>query len=283
MQMIYSPLFYPAYNYLRVSHLAFCYLPILTLLFFPLSVITEAFLPTCIGIAGENGKGSTISPSETDFSNDDPASSTQYVSKMEAMFYYSGLPSGPKLVYRTGTTPWTKPTGPEPYRELKELRPVFGHKLNLVWKELGPEVCDCLDSVGVLWTSVDVIRFIKVGKGETVGPVVLWVGITPKSLPYEDAHTAAHDCLGLLKKFEITDVEVEFRESIYTRLAGPPLLEHVFNTDPTVDVRSPLTPALGFSIAAQATPYVEGTGGFYLAEGGNSKKVLLVTARHPSK
>ncbi|KAH0585911.1 hypothetical protein H2248_007200 [Termitomyces sp. 'cryptogamus'] len=49
------------------------------------------------------------------------------------MFYYSGLPSSPRLVYRSGTTPWAMPTGPEAYRVLKELHPVFGHKIVIVW------------------------------------------------------------------------------------------------------------------------------------------------------
>ena len=38
--------------------------------------------------------------------------------------------------------------------------------------------------------------------------------------------------------------------------------------------------ALGLSIAAQARPHVKGTGGLYLCKGGDSKDVLLVTARH---
>jgi hypothetical protein len=67
---------------------------------------------------------------------------------------------------------------------------------------------------------------------------------------------------------------------MYTPLAGPNLLEPASDLDPDVDVRGPLTPALGLSIAAQATPHAEGTGGIYLAEGGDSKKVLLVTAHH---
>ena len=198
----------------------------------------------------------------------------------EAMFYYSGLCSSPRLVYRTGTTPWTMPTGPEAYRQLKELRPVFGHKLNVVWKDLGPKICRLLDSRGVLWTSIDVVRFIKVGEGEVVGPVVLWIGVAPETLLGEDARASANGCLDLLKEFGSDDVEVEFRESIYTRSAGPNLLKPASNLDPDVDVRGPLTPALGLSIAAQATPHAEGTGGIYLAEGGDSKKVLLVTARH---
>jgi hypothetical protein len=79
----------------------------------------------------------------------------------EAMYYYSGLCSSPRLVYRTSTetTPWTMPTGPEAYRQLKELRPVFGHKLNVVWTtDLGPKVCRLLDFQGVLWTTIDVVR-----------------------------------------------------------------------------------------------------------------------------
>ena len=173
------------------------------------------------------------------------------------------------------------PTGPEAYRQLKELRPVFGHKLNVVWTtDLGPKVCQLLDFQGVLWTSIDVVRFIKVGEGEAVGPVVLWIGVAAESLLGEDAHTSANGCLDLLKEFGITDVEVEFRESTYTPLTGPNLLEPASDLDPDVDVRGPLTLALGLSIAAQATPHAEGTGGIYLAEGGDSKKVLLVTARH---
>jgi hypothetical protein len=57
------------------------------------------------------------------------------------MLYYAGISSDPpKLVYRTGKTPWRQPTGPEAYRELKELRAVFGHKINDVWETLGCEV-----------------------------------------------------------------------------------------------------------------------------------------------
>ncbi|KAI1788973.1 hypothetical protein LXA43DRAFT_1096856, partial [Ganoderma leucocontextum] len=234
------------------------------------AVISTDFVATCIFLAKEYSQSPTISPAETDFSEisliDDSSSSIsssspQYsVSQAEAMFYYSGLCSSPRLVY--------------------QLRPVFDHKLNTVWKDLGPKVHDVLDSQGVLWTTIDVVRFIKVGEGDAVGPVVLWIGVAPETLFGEDAHTSANSCLDLLKEFDITDVEVEYRESIYARSAGPNLLKPVSDLHPTVDVRGPLTPALGLFIAAQATPHAEGTGGLYLAEGHDSKKVLLVTARH---
>jgi hypothetical protein len=57
------------------------------------------------------------------------------------MFYYSGIsPEPPTLVYRTGKTPWKRPTGLEAYRELKKLCGVFGYKISDVWKTLGYEV-----------------------------------------------------------------------------------------------------------------------------------------------
>lgn len=68
---------------------------------------------------------------------------------MEAKFYYAGLPSEPVLVYRTGATPWKKPTGPEAYCVLKEPRPVSDHQIATVWDDLGPKVPDYLDSLGV--------------------------------------------------------------------------------------------------------------------------------------
>jgi hypothetical protein len=204
-----------------------------------------------------------------------------FVSKLEAESYYAGLPSNPVLVYRSGTTPWKPPTGPEAHLELKELRPVYNHKIATFWADLGPKVCDLLDSMRVTWTSVDVVRFAVVGKAP--GPPVLWIGVMPQgpqSLSSEDAHTAAVGCQELLESYKITDVEIEFRESVFTRSTGPKLLESVSSTNVSASVRGPLTPALGLQIAAQATPYFEGTGALYISEGGNSDKVYILSARH---
>lgn len=236
----------------------------------------------CISFTTDNTRGSPSTSSDSSSASSIASSSTPVhsLSEQEAKAYYAGLCSSPRLVYRTSTTPWMEPTGPEAYRQLKELRSVFGHKLNTVWKDVGPNILQVLDSHGVLWTTIDLVRFIKVSKGETVGPVVLWIGVIPDTLLGEDARNSAHECLDLFKGFDITDVEVEYRESIYTQSAGPQLLEPTFYLNPNVDLRGPLTPTLGLSIAAKDTPGAEGTGGLYLAEGGDSKKVLLVTAHH---
>ena len=198
---------------------------------------------------------------------------------MESTFYYAGLPSSPRLLARTSTNLWEKPKGLEAYRKLKQLGVVINHKLNTVWEDnVAPIIHARLDEMGVKWTSTDIVRIGVVG--ESSAPVILWIGVTPKSLDSENANTAAFRCLDVLKEANITDVHVEIRESSVTRFAGPKLLSPIPSSNPTVAVHHPLSHALGLPISAQATPYIAGTGGFFMAESGNSDKLLLITARH---
>ncbi|KAH9033043.1 hypothetical protein EDB84DRAFT_1270390 [Lactarius hengduanensis] len=198
-------------------------------------------------------------------------------SEYEAKTFYYGLPSNPVLVFQTGT-PWKKPTGPEAYSVPKEVRPVFDDQIATVWDEMGTQVFEYLDSVKVTWTTIDVVRFAEAE--EDPGPVVLWIGVKPGSLSREDAQVAAVGCETILDKFKITGAEVAFRESLFTRLAGPKLFNYANYLDATAGVRSLLTPALGLPIAAQATSYTEGTGAIYLSDGRDSEKVYVLTARH---
>jgi hypothetical protein len=260
-------------------------------------MISSEFVTACIVFAMEHAQGSAIFPTSelslshqlsllNDYASCASSNSPPYrVSKLEAMFYYSGIsPTPPKLVYRTGSskTPWVKPTGPEAYRKLKQARGVFGHKLNVVWKDVGPLVRDLLNTQRVAWTSIDVARFITDGDGDEKihGPVVLWVGVRPDSLQGKDAFSSGNEILDLLASFDINDVEVEYRESIYKRSDGPALLPSVSSLNTTVDVRGPLTPALGLPIAASDRPDSQGTMALYFGEGGNSDKVLGLTCHH---
>lgn len=59
---------------------------------------------------------------------------------------------------------WKQPTGPEAYRELKEIKLVISHEIVTVWADLDKKVCSFLDPVRVTWTSVDVVCFAVVGK-----------------------------------------------------------------------------------------------------------------------
>ncbi|ETW86640.1 hypothetical protein HETIRDRAFT_447336 [Heterobasidion irregulare TC 32-1] len=168
----------------------------------------------------------------------------------EALSYYAGLPSQPALIYRTGKEQWAPPKGPEAYRRLKELCEVFAHPI-----------------VEIRSTTIDVVRFKKVVEDEdvgdeddeegeatssVVGPVTIWIGVSPDTISATAAHGAAQDVLALLKDYKITDVDIDFRESTYVREVGPRLHRPVGDLDPLVDVVGPLTPALSLSISTKA-------------------------------
>ncbi|KAI0029942.1 hypothetical protein K488DRAFT_79884 [Vararia minispora EC-137] len=166
-----------------------------------------------------------------------------------------------RLIFRTSERPWDKPTGPEAYRGLKQLRPVYGHQLNDLWDTIGPQVVDLLDQHRILFSSVDVVRFSSAtDKGGVISPVVLWIGVLPDSLGGEDAPSHS-----------IHDVDVEFRPELYAPVS---------DLDATKNVIDPLTTSLGLPISNAKTPQYQGTLGFYFAEGGESEDILAVTARY---
>ncbi|KAG9093365.1 hypothetical protein FRC06_011546, partial [Ceratobasidium sp. 370] len=239
--------------------------------------------------------------SSLDFGSDTTSSASSYspdphaVSQAEAQSYYAGLPSEPLLVYRTGKAPWSPPRWPEAQRRYKELRGVFDHPITKVWhKDLAWKI---------RFTTIDVVRFKKVevdeapedeegedeegedretvkAKKPVLSPVTIWIGVFPGSTTPTAAHHAAQSVLALLQNYQITDVDVDFRESIYTRNVGPRLLKPVPDTDPLVDVVGPLTPALGLRISTRARPNAQGTMALYLAEGGSSNRLLGLSCRH---
>ncbi|KAH9009672.1 hypothetical protein EDB83DRAFT_452123 [Lactarius deliciosus] len=190
---------------------------------------------------------------------------------------FYGLPSNPVSVYRTGD-PWPVPKGPQAQGVPREPRPVCNHPIQAVWHTVGGQVYKFLDSIEVKWSTIDPVRFAE--EGGEAGPLYLWVGVDPRSLSLEGAKVAAVGCKRILADAQFPDVEIAFRESIFARSIGPQLLDHTLSIDPTADLRSPFTPALGVQIAPLATPHFEGTGALYLRESSQSKRVFLLTARH---
>ena len=254
-------------------------------------MISSAFLQECIALARQNSQGPTFSPTDTDFSDlslydkytsSVPSGSPPYViSKAEATFYYAGISrSPPKLVYRTSRDPFVMPRGPEAYRRLKYLYPVYDHKLGNKWEYVRPKVRGLLDKYRVRFSTIDLVRFRTVPDQQTpaaISPIVIWVGVLPDSLATEDAFNSANAILALLKNEGITAVDIEFRESVFRRSAGAELYEPASDLDATRHVIDPLTTALGLPIAAAKTPHFQGTMGFYFRD---QNDLYGVTARH---
>ncbi|KAI9684814.1 MAG: hypothetical protein M1829_000189 [Trizodia sp. TS-e1964] len=220
------------------------------------------------------------------------------VREEEAQSFYSGLPSEPRLVYRSGKDTWSPPTGPEAYRRQMELCAVFDHPITTIWEDnLAWKVVKILDSHedSIRFTSIDVVCFRNTddafgkkpndageeAKKAGLSPVTIWVGVFPGLTSATTAHDAAEDILALLKgDFQITNIDIHFRTSIYSRAVGPKLLPSVDELNPLVNVAGPLTDALGLSLSTKSMPYSEGTMALYLEEGGNSKRLLGLTCRH---
>ena len=112
--------------------------------------------------------------------------------------------------------PWEAPTGPEAYQVHKELRAAGNHVLREVWEDnLALKVHALLDSMRVEWTSTEVVRIGNTG--ESSAPIILWIGVMPASLSGDDGVIVVSKCLDLLREKNITDVEVEIRESVVIR------------------------------------------------------------------
>jgi len=114
--------------------------------------------------------------------------------------------------------------------------------------------------------------------GKSSPHVIIWMGVLPGSLSVTDGIEVAIHSKTILSAFSIDDVRVEIRESEVTRSAKmyKPALE--YNT--TARIQGPFSTALGLPICAQATPCIQGTGGFFISDPRDPGRLYLVTARH---
>ncbi|KAK7470057.1 hypothetical protein VKT23_001495 [Stygiomarasmius scandens] len=79
-----------------------------------------------------------------------------------------------------------------------------------------------------------------------ITPVTIWVGVMPDTTTGEQAYNSSRDILDLLKQYNITDVDVAYRESEVKCLDGPKLLAPVSDLDPLKDIIDSLA-LLGFT------------------------------------
>jgi len=157
--------------------------------------------------------------------------SLRSVSDYEKISYSKGVTDDgehPDLLYRAGSAnyPWIPPTGRHADRPTKPLRGVYGTPLNPVWSTISPRVCDLVRSVVKTSYSIGPARFVTHAENgeETLGPVVIWVGVCPNSTSANTARNVSHDILGLLEQNGVKGVEVEWHEAVSWKAPGPALL-----------------------------------------------------------
>lgn len=106
---------------------------------------------------------------------------------------------------------------------------------------------------------------------------MLWIGVFHDELSSKDAFESAKALLELLRSYDITDIDIEFRESVFRRSVGLPLLKLPSNAEPTSNDNKPYNVSSGQIIASRKSPDRDGVLGLFLAKGGKSKDILAVT------
>lgn len=253
--------------------------------------VDEVFLESCKDLSSPLSSTMTLVASPTaykfvDLSLDDdeePVSDADRLSAFypNAGYDFYGTPSGALCVYKNGQA-WPVRTGPESQRIIREARGVHGHPMQPTWPGLGRSVCDLLNDNKVLWTSMDCLAFAEAGK-KKFSPLLIWIGVEPKSLAYELANTVAEAITYFINQAGFSGFEIGFRESVVSHSGGPKMLSFDPLNDSVPEFREPFAPTLGLFIAPLKTPYYEGTGALYLRESSDSKRVFLLTCSHVAR
>jgi hypothetical protein len=98
--------------------------------------------------------------------------------------------SGTPCVYKSGPD-WPVRKGPLAQGIVREPRPVHGHAIQPTWVSIGTRICDELESVGIMWTSVNPLAYANAGEPRPFCPLIICVGVNPGSLLYEAAVAGA--------------------------------------------------------------------------------------------
>jgi len=166
---------------------------------------------------------------------------------------------------------------------------VFNTRLNEVWDDVAPQICQTLKARGIRYSAVKAARFVSHGEDgkNSVGPIVIWIATHPNTTTAENAHNVSPDILSLLETNGVKEAVVEWYEAAVEKLSGPALLRVTDNTNPTYYLRRTLTAALGMPIATveREEEDAQGSVAFFFHEnkdkcGNPSNKVFAVSNCH---
>ena len=67
-----------------------------------------------------------------------------------------------------------------------------------------------LDSRNIKWTSIDLATFANAGEKTPLCPLLIWIGVKPRTLPFDDAVAAADASKVIFSQAGFDDIEVAF-------------------------------------------------------------------------
>ncbi|KAF5310844.1 hypothetical protein D9619_008006 [Psilocybe cf. subviscida] len=203
---------------------------------------------------------------------------------------YRDFYPGPACIYKTGPDWPARQDGGDwgyGYPLRREARPVYNHPITAKWLlNIGERIFKHLDFLHVSWSSINPLAYAVEVEAKPFCPLLISIGVTPNSLPYDAAYAAAHDSKGILVEEGFPDIEVAIVESASARYSGTSsdFLMLTPNLWPGVrDLVRPFTALLGVPIALLDHPDLGGTGGlvFHLGKDSGDKPIIgLLTCAH---
>ena len=236
------------------------------------------FAAACLAIPEQVGNQSPLSHSETLVSPTTiPTRLTDRYANAYSDFYGSDTP----CVFKSGPE-WPVRKGPEAQGIIREARPVYRHAIGPTWLSIGTSIYQGLDSMGVMWTSINPLAYANEREARPFCSLILSIGVRPHSLLYDDAVAAADVVKKILAGAGFPNIEVAFVQSVVTHsvAVGPKPLSFDPLLDDVPDLRKPFTTTLGLSIAPLKYPHFEGTGALYYRLGRDDKRTAILTCAH---
>lgn len=202
-----------------------------------------------------------------------------------ASAYTDFAPYGSACIYRTG------PHWPQRQADLdcgytlgREARPVYNHPITSKWLHIGERIFKRLDSRGVLWSVINPIAYAYDGESKPFCPLLISIGVTPGSLPYDVAYATAHESKGILVSEGFPEIDVAIVEYVLDRHCSTTPSEFLPFTSPRIHALvKPFTMLLGLPIALREHPHLMGTGGliFHLGKDASGNPIIgLLTCAH---
>ena len=214
------------------------------------------------------------------------------ISKFESNFWYHGISGNPpELLWRSDleTNPFPHPPPGARFFKVptKTAYGVFNTPLNKVWDNVAPKINASMKDHGITYSALKTARFSTLEDGEeeeTVGPVVVWIAVRPKTTKAGAVRDATPDILRILADANVHDVVVEWYEGSVQRLVGAPLMRVQDNTDPSFGLNHPFNTGLGIPVA-RLSDDAQGTLTLLFREvednnGQPSDRILALTNKH---
>jgi hypothetical protein len=196
------------------------------------------------------------------------------ISDFERIHFFHGVSGNPpELVWRSDHATNPFPVPPKGVRFFniahKTANGVFETDLNPVWDTVAPLIIALFKERGIKYSALLPVRFSTPndqGK-QTLGPVGLWISTHPGKNTPKDARDASPPILQILENHGVKGVVTYWYEGSIAQLAS--LMGPVDSTNPTFNVRCPLTTVLGMPLTPAESQKKDATGslGFYFHEG----------------